>query len=427
MMNRFSLLTSCLFTFTSLFSSELLFDRYFSPYAGSEDLLTIQKAIERGEDVLYKKKDENPLDLSDDEDEVLSQTLMSKYKRLGNQVLIMLPINVLSTTVQHEVFGHGYRIRQIGSQNAAVTGFSFDSPPPYGPGGAATYYNFTDSLTVRQQIAISIAGLEATAILANRVKLHWLQEGQLDARQTSLYNSSQQDILWYILLTNESDYSKKDGNDIASYVYWMDIYYPTDLTHIRTLRKQVLVNLLDPFTWYSYYSFFNYIWTGKNGSIPMIPVFGTKYLPGFRYALSPSGPETYFENFFLKDSVPFYAYLKYGYHAGHSHYGFGFEHPALFDWIFSELGLRVDFWKELKAVTAMSAIDFVDGPNESVISEYDGVESRFGAAFSFIARQKIEKFPGSIFIQAGYKSVGYLPGESLNASPILRAGLDFKF
>ncbi len=50
-------------------------------------------------------------------------------------VLIWYPLSEFEVTLQHEVFGHGYRIRDIGSNIVKVQGYEFDPPFPYGDGG----------------------------------------------------------------------------------------------------------------------------------------------------------------------------------------------------------------------------------------------------------------------------------------------------
>jgi hypothetical protein len=49
-------------------------------------------------------------------------------------------------------------------------------------------------------------------------------------------------------------------------------------------------------------------------------------------------------------------------------------------------------------------------------------DSRIGMAASLIIQRKIWDH-GALFIQCGAKTAGYLPGEGLNASPIVRVGI----
>ncbi len=401
------------FLFSFLFSAEILVDPYLSPYAGASDLITVNEGFAKIEDVLYKEDTENPY--------------FSKIKRIANQTFIILPVNSFLTVVQHEYFGHGYRIRQIGSPTASVKNYRFNTPVPYGSGGGSTSYSFNDKLTIRQQVSIAIAGLEANTILANRLKLQFLSANKMPFSQNSFYEMNQQSTLFYIALTHERYNSP--GNDVAGYIYWMNRYFPNHTLSLSELKTYSWLSLVDPFTFFSYYAGFYYMWTGKEFTPPLIKTKNVQWMPNLRYSLSPSGPEVYLESFFKQDDDSFYAYVKYGNYTGTPSFGAGFEHPELFRFLIEGLGLRVDLFRELMSKNALSSLDYFDPevPITTALENFGGIKTRYGYGLNLIYHKKIPETSLEGDLQLGYKSVGYIPGESLNASIIARLGMVFEF
>ena len=116
-------------------------------------------------------------------------------------------------------------------------------------------------VTTYQNLAVTSAGVESTAILANRLKLQWLQRGNIDARESNLYNDSEHDITNYIWITGKHDLEHE--GDISFYVHNLNKTYPHGHLTVPSLKAQALVNLLDPFTYYSIYAWWRYVVSGK--------------------------------------------------------------------------------------------------------------------------------------------------------------------
>jgi hypothetical protein len=340
--------------------------------------------------------------------------LWAQFSRAGELLLFWEPVNYMSVAVQHEVFGHGYRLRSI--PTAEVDKYTFTIPPPYGRGAAATHSQISPDTTAFELMDIDTGGVEATAIFANRLRMQWLKNGHINPRQSSLYYFAQHDLTNYALNMGNSD-----SHDIKNYTELLNHTYAGSKLTRESLRNQALINLLDPFTYYSAYSAWKFILTGKEGSIPMIPIGSYKYLPGARLGLTPFGPEYYLENFLVKDNKPIYFYLRNGKHVGMNYMGLGIENPHQWDLGSFQIGYRADLWYQ-------PAIDMQD--SKFALSQFEHTQnlqantsnSRFGASISLIAQKKLWD-TGMLFVQVGVKSPGYLPGESLKSSMILRVGL----
>lgn len=387
-------------------------DINFSPYAGGEDILFIHRAIERTEGYFLGK---TPI--------CYSKEANARFWRLSELYLGWLPVNYLATVAQHEVFGHGYRIRDINRGRARVQGYSFNAPPPYGEGGAATSYDIGPDLTTTEETSIAMGGVESTAILALQTKLKWLEAHRIDPRQSVLYLLGQHDLNLYIGTLKILD-DDQDGHDIQMYIKSLNYTYTNNFISGARLRSLSWINLGDPFTFYAIFSWFHYFWSGRETRIPMIPVYGYGYLPNVRLGLTPFGPEFFVENYLLKGKDPIYFYVKGGRHSQNRYGGIGFYVPRMWrigKWL---IGCRFDAWRQPKLLLEPGNVPFMDinfheKPNKNdplyPYSEQHAMRVGWGGSliFGYQSRSGFE-------VELGYKSQGFLPGYALRASPTAR-------
>jgi hypothetical protein len=408
------------FTLMAPVVSKAMWDLHMSPYAGGEDLLFGARVLEKLETYMLGK---SPI--------AYEKSAYARFWRLSDLVSIWLPLNYLAMVVQHEVFGHGYRIRDLSSRGLAEVGsYSFQAPPPYGPGGAATYFSVSDDFTTSEASAVSSGGVEGTAILALLTKLKWLSCRRIDPRQAVLYLLSEQDLTLYISTLKSKDAKTLAGHDINSYLETLNATYTEHFLSRGRLRSLSWINFADPFTFYSIYAWFRYISSGKETKIPMIASF---YLPGLRLGLTPFGPEVFFENFFLQSKIPLYAYLKGGRHAGNTYLAAGVYAPLLWTVERWSFGLRGDIWRQPKLLLQPASVPFEEidfhkkpNPKDPLYSNQEQHEMRIGASGSLITT-----FQGSDRIgyeaELGYKAQGFLPGYSLFAYPTVRLSFNLRF
>lgn len=387
-------------------------DIHFSPYAGGEDILFLHRCLERGEGYLLAKTSISH-----------ATTANARFWRLAELYLGWLPINYLATVAQHEIFGHGYRIRDLGKKRAKVGGYSFNTPPPYGGGGAATSYRITNDLTTTEETAIAMAGVESTAIMALLTKFKWLESNYIDPRQAVLYLLCQHDLNLYIGSLNILD-DDDDGHDIKMYIKSLNYTYTNNFMSGGRLRSLSWINLADPFTYYAAYSWVNYFLWAKETFIPMIPIYGWGYLPNARLGLTPFGPELFIENYLLKGNRPIYFYFKGGNHSENRYLGTGCYVPKMWEWGRWVLGFRFDIFRQPKLLLDQGDIPFLDidfdeSPNKSnpiyPYSEQHAMRLGWGGSliFGFHGKSGFEA-------ELGYKSRGFIPGYALNSSPTAR-------
>lgn len=382
----------------------LVLDPNLSPYIGADDLIMAHQLIEKS-------------NFSKLAGPAFSRTPLSeKIGRFSELYFFWDPINYATVVTQHEVFGHGYRVRTMRDTGAEVLKYKIGFPPPYGNGGGSTEYQWFPSKTsIFQKTCIVSAGVESTAILANRVRLKWLRQQKIKPQQASLYLFAQQDITLYALHPASKTYG-----DIFEYTQLINYTYKDGTLTLKNLKNEIYANLLDPFTYYSICSSWNYILQGEETPIPMIQIGSYKYLPSVRMGLTPFGSEYYLENFLVKEDKPLYFYVRRGAFAGHQYTGIGIEDPYLWQWKSMSFGFRSDVWLQPN-------IDFQDSryycdQSPSEWSPRTFKQSRIGASLSLICQKEMWS-NGAFFLQVGGKTQGYLPGEELASSMIFRVGL----
>jgi hypothetical protein len=136
-------------------------------------------------------------------------------------------------------------------------------------------------------------------------------------------------------------------------------------------------------------------------------------------------------------SVPTYLYLKWGKNGANTYYGLGIENARVFNWKTGSLGFRADLWRQPSVLFqqgTLSALQVEDLPAGTPISQIPELyptsllrKQFMGGAFSIIGTFGRVKWPARLYLELGYKSEGYLPGEALRASPIARGGLSGQF
>jgi hypothetical protein len=381
-------------------------DLRFSPYMGAEDLITAQRLLQKVEERWL------PVDPS-------RKRWYDCMGRFSELTFLWMPLNYTEMVIQHEVFGHGYRARSLGPSTAQVKKYIIGTPPPYGAGGGATGIQLNpDKTTAFSMAAIYSAGVESTALLAGRLKMHWMAEGKLPAKESGLYTWSLLDLPFYAAASLDD----LSSGDINAYVSTLNRTYPKGKLSTAQLQRQSLVTLLDPMLYYAMYSWWLYVLTGKPGPIPMIHIGDVGYLPNARYGLTPFGPEYYLENFFVKNNIPTYFYLRYGKHAGNTYWGTGVENSALFTHGAWTAGLRFDLWYQPHhayrdksySLDRLLLNELPPPPKEPFV----------GMAASLLTSYKIHA-KASLFAELGAKTSGFLPGEPLESSAIIRLGVAF--
>jgi hypothetical protein len=409
-MKIFKILFICVFVNVLIAKSPnyYIIDPKFSPIISSEDFISFHYGITTLEDNTIKPSTQNKW--------------YNKLARLGELVFIWGPINEVILTTNHEVFGHGYRIRDIGKSKIKVLGYQINIPTPYGKGGGYTSLDYEKTLTSQEYCAAVGGGTEASSVFSDKLILKYMREKNIDGRTFSLYFLTRHDLTFYTMSLDVLDKSK--SHDISIYRDYINKTYTYDHLSKRRLINMSFINFLDPFTYYSFIGWLKYIVKKDSYKFPSIKIKNISYLPSFRFGLAPYGPEVFFENFFTNSICPAYAYIRFGNFASNTSFGFGFESKKLYKFNDSiSLGAKVDLWHQpvilsKRGHTYDSEEDIYLGYSKASLQK-----KRCGVLATLIYQQQIKTSAANLYLELGYKTKGFVPGESLSNAVISRFGI----
>lgn len=353
------------------------------------------------------------------------------------------PINYTAMIVNHEVFGHGYRVRDLGKQTAEVHRYSFF--PNFGLSSAiaATHMDFNRMPTAQEYLAISIAGMEANKVLSHNLELSFIEQGKIDARQSMLWGLTHGDTFNYVFsLENKDIESEGYSHDVASYINFLVKLQPgyktADQLYKDISQRALASILLNPFLYLNYKAQFSYIFYNSAVAIKgfKIPDTQLSFYPSYNFRLTPFGPENIYECYLWGDNLtPTYLYLREGSFGNQTYTGLGVENNQLLKTSWGTFGGKLDLWLQPQMQknqnVAFDSDAYID--EEKLLDEIaltTPLESRLqpGACASIVYQAPLTKSQQNrVWVQAGYKFAGYVPGESLRSGLILKSGLNFAF
>lgn len=383
-----------------------------SPASGAEDILTAYHVAGRIEDAALQPRIWN-------EGHWLAKTGGILYRSL-RLVLIDDPLlNFYAVVGQHEVFGHGFRAREFGYGELS---YEFTPPFPYGSGTGTTYFSYPSlpAQPADRDLAMSMAGVEASQVLGRKLRGNWMRSGSMDMRGSLLYLSSTGDLRNYLTGTEVDETDA--GNDMIAYVrtlngkegYALKEDYPMGL---KRLRDKSLIAFADPFRWYAYWTIFGaHLWSGRSAfAYPSIPLWSVRYLPGFAMGLTPWGPEYHFENLAAWDGRLLTLRLRRGDDTFHPSWGVDVETLEAARFFGFVLDADLHAWKQPRLRLGY-------GDEGSVRSRLG-----FGGSLTLLSPPLDETYPLRLAAGQDYKTAGFLPGARLEGGWDWRLGLAWTF
>lgn len=169
-----------------------IFDRYWSLYSAASIVASSRY-------------------LSNDVEDAIPRIHIAQHRRVGGAISFVLNyvLNRFLLLVNHEVYGHGFRLR------------SFAVPCSYnlGVSGGVTRFRPNHYLSLDKMLMIIIGGCEATSILAQQLLFSSFKKMSMDRRTYSLFLWTNTDLLAYILNTYSSKEERESrGNDVSTYL-----------------------------------------------------------------------------------------------------------------------------------------------------------------------------------------------------------------
>jgi len=379
-----------------------------TPSAGTSDLLAIQHAIASVEDRFV------PLKIGDERTKIsLAAGILYRSAKFAG---LDVPQDHMLLVLGHEVFGHGARLRELGSGHI---GYSFDAPVPYGAGGAVTSFSgeFPDSPLA--MLAIESSGIEAQNTMADEIARASLARGRLHYREAWLYFENRYLGMTYIL--SATPFSE-EGHDVADFLQTFESACEKPgcrPLESRSVKRHARFTLADPFLYVALYGFaVDYIGSAKtSSSIPMIPLgHRIRYLPSLGFELTPFGTDHLVRSFLTIGNAA---------HAKPAHLVVltarigktGSTRAWAIDLVDSQVRLRRGWHAQVTA--AVWRQPPLDG---NTLSAALKTGASVAAIFELPLERLLRTSSLKTNVTAGYKSRGFLQGEQLGRGMILRLG-----
>ena len=386
-------------------TSPLLFDRDLTVGAGATIAATLGEALARAEDA------------------VVPQRLFAErgmFRRSANVTfrwmklaLFDAPQERVLMVANHEVFGHGARLRE---RFDGPIGYRIDLPPPYGRGGGSTSFVFDRQPTHHDLLAIDVAGMEANGVAAGIAAHGAFSRGRIRVRDALRYLAFELDTFSYILRTD--DEGEEPGHDVAGF---LDTYNALAVSAgaatltARTLRREALVSLANPMLAYALVGIGRYVWNGATDvGVPALSIAGIRYLPILRYRLTPYGTEWSIMNELGGRLEPMQIEVRIGRSPQATPWGIGARRRRVASWLGWGIDASVEVWRQPRITGTV---------NEALTTDtHLGAQLR-GRAERPLIPLWFGSAPATIIIDVGLKSAGFVPGDPLRGGAVARAGL----
>ncbi|HSX20572.1 MAG TPA: hypothetical protein VLG38_05565 [Gammaproteobacteria bacterium] len=258
-------------------SDQLLVDQYFSPYTGAALNLSAFHAYIYVDDTWFPSS----------ENEETVPWFVARTLKLGAEELL----SELLMVVQHEIFGHGYRLREY---HFSDVGYRIG----IGYGSTGFLDSEFNTLPYPKRAAVAAAGMEANAIFSQQIRQKWITSDQVDRREATLYLITTLDQSEYIL--GVEDDLMYMGNDVNAYVFDVNTWYGNNRLSKSKLGLYALWDYLDPSLYVGLYSMAKYLVNGApHLKMATFDVGNYKYIFCPRLLLAPFGPEFQLQNYLV--------------------------------------------------------------------------------------------------------------------------------
>lgn len=365
----------------------LTIDKDMSALSSTDIAMSAIEAYRYGDDYAFRKDDGILMKTL----AYVSRFLIANYVMVGN----------------HEISGHGGRAREFGWD---VTGYEVN---PFSgvtnikvPLTSMFYQNGSLNFRLEEaqkNIAVDLGGMQASYLLSEKIQDRSFENNSINPTYGISYVVTRLDQLGYILNHREMKDKVNDqsGDDVTSYIGGINYLYGSNYITLRKLRYATRIDWLDPFLFYSLYSY------GKNGDmeIPMIRVGEVGYLPAAKLVLTPYGLEKRLVNHIVVGDKYFRTNLSYGKNRQKS-YSISLKTNQIMNFDIFSLGTELAFWSQPKMLTKDPLHAAVKkGGLASLQAEIPIVNSIKG------------------LVSVGYKTDGFMEGMPLKASTMIRAGM----
>jgi hypothetical protein len=332
--------------------------------------------------------------------------------RFLKHVFFDTPQEQLLLVFNHEVFGHGGRLRE---RFDGPIEYHIEVPAPYGGGAGETSYLLNREPTPYEMLAISAGGMESTSVVASIVAERAFVDGRMHPRDALRYLLFEFDTQGYIASTDDNEEPGHDVGDFLKTYNDLAAAVGADTLTPRQLRRESLVGLANPLGAYALFGIARYWWNGATDvPVPTLSIAGVRYLPLVRYRLTPYGTEWSLVNALAGRMRPTEVELRIGRSPLETPWGIGVRQRSVATWGGWTVDAAADVWRQPP----------IDGTDPRRV-EFD---LRAGGRVRARANHAVmpvwfSTSRATLVVEVGAKSAGYIPGEPLRAGFVARAGL----
>ncbi len=316
----------------------------------------------------------------------------------------------LIMTMNHERFGHGYRMIESGG---SIDEIVYNLPPPFT--NEFSYINtiYPTNFTLQQELMYRLGGSEANLFLTDIMRKNILLDERFNYNFGLAYLYGSNDMPGYTAFVTAP------AADPIQYRQYINLLYGNEILKQDKMQAYSFIALLtDPMNFFAFKSvFYDYLIKGKQSTkVGMINLNNNvKYLPRFRFEYSPYGPELVYQNYFkLNSQLMLFSYshsspnLPNSWRIGANIWNFKLTKQLT-------LNLLGQIWKQPNIVFYLT---------DNTPKSFEGIGGQLisNINYDIIKNKNLLGFT----VQAGYKSAGYSIAEHLNKGLIIRAGLFFK-
>jgi hypothetical protein len=387
-------------------NSAVLFDPDLTVGAGASIVAAFGESVARAEDAVV------PARLFSERG--ISRRSANIAYRFLKFVYFDQPQEQWLVVVNHEVFGHGARLRE---RFDGRIGYRIDAPVPYGDGGGSTSFTFGREPTVYELQAVTAGGMEADAVAARLTAHRAFSARRLRSRDAIRYLAFELDTLSYVLGTGDDP--EEPGHDVSDFLQTYNAVAAaagaSPLTP-REARREVLFALANPMLGYAAYSIGRYVWDGSRDVPVWAPeIGGVRWLPMVRYQLTPYGTEWSVMNELDGRIRPTQVEVRFGRAVNGTPWGVGVRQRRITSWRSWRLDLAVDVWRQPWMADDEISRGLRLGAELKGRLERPLKAAWFGSA------------PLTLVADLGVKFSGFVPGEPLRSGVVVRAGVGLPF
>jgi len=386
-------------------ASEALFDPDLTVGAGATISATIGTLVAHAEDRAIP-------DRLFDEPGAPRRTANVTYRFL-KQVFFDAPQEQLLLVFDHEVFGHGGRLRE---RFHGPIEYHIEVPAPYGGGAGSTLFVLDRAPTAYEALAISAGGMESTSVVASIVAERAFVNGRMEPRDALRYLLFEFDTQSYIASTDSE--GAEAGHDVGDFLKtYNDLAASAGAPRLTTrqLRRESLVGLANPIGAYAVFGIARYWWNGNTDvTVPTLSIAGVRYLPLVRYRLTPYGTEWSLVNALGGRVRPMEVEVRIGRSPLETPWGIGLRQRSVAKWGGWIVDAAVDVWRQPPiAGTDPTRVEFDlrTGTRVRGRVHHEVTPAWFGTSRA------------SLIVEMGAKSAGYIPGEPLRGGFVARVGI----